>query len=148
MEPVVIIRKLLLLIIFSSFLTGCGLMGDYIPPDEMAPVSSSDGGFCFPIKKPDDYYVYYLSIRERNAPERSGFNKLHPAIKIDHSQFCIPETYYLFPDSGEIRVDIALRSPTQKMKRRDIVSEFRMINGIPHPFTADEYSVPIYDVED
>ncbi|BCQ40526.1 hypothetical protein ERHA54_31290 [Erwinia rhapontici] len=143
-----IIRKMLLLTLFSSLLTSCGLMGDYIPSYEMAAVSKTDDGFCFPIKKSGDYYVHSLSIRDRNAPERSGFNKLHPAIKIDHSQFCIPETYYSFPDSGEVRVDIALRSPTQKMKRRDIVSEFRMVKGVPQPFTADEYTVPTYDSED
>lgn len=143
-----ITRKMLLLTLFSSLLSGCGWMGDYIPPDEIAPVSRAKGGFCFPIKKPGDYYAYYLSIRDRNAPERSGFNKLHPAIKIDHSQFCIPETYYSFPDSGEVRVDIALRSPTQKMKRRDIVSEFRMVKGVPQNFNADEYTVPTYDSED
>ncbi|BCQ45805.1 hypothetical protein ERHA55_33320 [Erwinia rhapontici] len=45
-----IIRKMLLLTLFSSLLTSCGLMGDYIPPDEIAPVSRAKGDFVSRLK--------------------------------------------------------------------------------------------------
>ncbi|WP_212816083.1 putative T6SS immunity periplasmic lipoprotein [Erwinia rhapontici] len=137
--------KMSIIALFSSFLTGCGMLGYYVSPYEIAQVSKNNTGLCFQITKPGDYYVHYLSIRDRNAPEMSGFNRLLPALKITSNQMCIPEAYYKFPENGEINVDIALHSPTKVMKRRNIVSEFRMVNGEPQPFTPREYSVPTAD---
>lgn len=139
------IQKLLLPALLSSLLTGCWLLGDRFPQDEIGQVARTNAGFCFQIKGARDYDIHYLSIRDRNAPERSGFNKLRPNLKIADNQLCIPEAYYQFPDSGEIRVDIGLDAPTKMMGRRYIVSEFRIVKGIPHPFTAREYSTLIYD---
>ncbi|MBK4725262.1 putative T6SS immunity periplasmic lipoprotein [Pantoea agglomerans] len=136
------IRKMLLPMLIASLLTGCGLLGDYTPLPEIGQVSRTPSGFCFQIKNPGDYYVHYLSIRDRNAPERSGFNREFPALKIADNQLCIPQAYYQFPADGEINVDIALRSPTKKRAyRRDIVSEFSMEKGVPTPFSPKEYSL-------
>ncbi|MBP2155670.1 MULTISPECIES: putative T6SS immunity periplasmic lipoprotein [Erwinia] len=139
------IKVFLFPLLISSLLTGCWLLGDYTPLDEIGQVSRTNSGFCFQIKRPGDYYVHYLSIRDRNAPERSGFNRELPALSIAKNQVCIPQAYYHFPNSGEINVEFALRSPTKKMKRRWIASEFRMVDGEPQPFTPREYSVPTAD---
>lgn len=142
------IKKILLPTLLSLLLTGCWLLGDYTAPNEIGQVSKTDAGVCFQIKNASDYYVHYLSIRDRDAPTRSGFNKKLPALKIAHDQLCISETYYHFPNSGEINIDIALRSPTKKMRRRFIISEFNMVNGEPHPFAPSEYSIPQPDLVD
>lgn len=142
MESVIKKIKTLLSGLLSLLLSGCWLLGDYTPLPEIGQVSMTNSAFCFFIKKPGDYYVHYLSIRDRNAPEKSGFNRMLPALAIVNNQLCIPETYYKFREDGEINVDIALRSPTKKRAyRRDIVSEFRMVKGVPHPFTPKEYSM-------
>ncbi|BCQ34447.1 hypothetical protein ERHA54_18880 [Erwinia rhapontici] len=139
-------KKIVFPVLLTSLLTGCGLLGDYTPLPEIGQVSRSQAGFCFQIKNPGDYYVHFLSIRERSAPERSGFNREFPALQIADNQLCIPPSYYHFPDDGEINVDIALRSPTKKRKyRRDIISEFRVVNGVPMPFAPKEYSVKTDD---
>lgn len=145
---VITIKKVRLPILISSLLTGCGWMGHYSPPNELGQASRTDAGVCFQIKNAGDYYAHYLVIRDSRAPEMSGFNREFPALKITNDQLCIPETYYTFPNSGAKRVDIALRSPTRKMRRRYIVSEFNMVNGEPHPFAPSEYSIPLPDVED
>lgn len=135
------INKLVLPALLSLLLTRCWL-GDHFPSLEIGQVSKTDAGFCFQINNAGDYYAHYLSIRDRDAPPRSGFNRVFPALAIAHNQLCIPETYYLFPESGEINVEISLRSPTERrMMRRIIVSEFRMIKGVPYPFAPQEYSV-------
>lgn len=138
-------KKMSILALFSSFLTGCAMLGYYVSPYEIAQVSKTKAGLCFQIKKTEDYYVHYLSIRDRNAPEMSGFNRLLPALKITNNQMCIPDTYYKFAENGEINVDIALHSPTKVIKRRNIVSEFKMVHGEPQPFTPREYSVSTAD---
>lgn len=140
------IKKVLLPALISSLLTGCWWMGHYSPPNELGLVSLTNAGVCFQIKNASDYYAHYLVIRDSRAPEMSGFKRKLPALKIAHDQLCIPETYYKFPNSGAKRVDIALRSPTKKMRRRYIVSEFNMVNGEPHPFAPSEYSIPLPDV--
>lgn len=135
------VNKLVLPALLSLLLTSCWL-GDHFPSLEIGKVSKTETGFCFQIKNAGDYYAHYLSIRDRDAPPRSGFNRDFPALAIAHNQLCIPETYYQFPESGEINVEISLRSPTEKrMMRRIIVSEFRMIKGVPHPFAPRDYSV-------
>ena len=135
------INNPLLPALLSLLLTGCWL-GDHFPSLEIGQVSRTDAGFCFQINNAGDYYAHYLSIRDRDAPPRSGFNRDFPALKIAHNQLCIPDTYYQFPESGELNVEISLRSPTERrMMRRIIVSEFRMIKGVPHPFAPQDYSV-------
>ncbi|BCQ35599.1 MULTISPECIES: putative T6SS immunity periplasmic lipoprotein [Erwinia] len=139
------INNPLLPTLLSLLLTGCWL-GDHFPPYEVGQVSRTDAGFCFQINNAGDYYVHYLSIRDRHAPERSGFNRKLPALKVANNQLCIPDTYYQFPDYGEINVDISLRSPTERrMIRRIIISEFRTIKGVPHPFAPRDYSVLTVD---
>ncbi|WP_455819772.1 putative T6SS immunity periplasmic lipoprotein [Pseudomonas cerasi] len=142
------IKKARLPLLISALLTGCGWMGHYSPPNELGQVSRTDAGMCFQIENAGDYYAHYLVIRDSRAPEMSGFKRKLPALKITNDQLCIPETYYTFPDSGAKRVDIALRLPTRKMRRRYIVSEFNMVNGEPHPFVPSEYSIPLPDVVD
>ncbi len=135
------IYKLALPALLSLSLTGCWL-GDHFPSLEIGQVSKTESGFCFQIKNASDYYAHYLSIRDRDAPPRSGFNRDFPALKIANNQLCIPDTYYQFPESGELNVEISLRSPTERrMMRRIIVSEFMMIKGVPHPFAPRDYSV-------
>jgi len=148
MELVMKLQKMLLPAMLSLLLTGCWLLGDYTPHYEIAQVSRPPAGFCFQVENPGDYYVHFLSIRDRNAPERSGFNRDFPALIIDNNQICIPETYYKFPEQGEVNVDIALRSPTKRKINRFIMSEFKIVSGVPYPFNPRDYSVPIPDAED
>jgi len=142
------IKKMLFFVIFSSILSGCGLLGDYTPHYEIVKVSRTHAGFCFQVKRPGDYYAHYLVIRNRDMPQMSGFNKEFPALTIYNNQLCIPDSYYQFPDSGEINVEIALRSPTKRKINRFIMSEFKIVNGVPYPFNPYDYSVPIPDAED
>ncbi|WP_455819369.1 putative T6SS immunity periplasmic lipoprotein [Pseudomonas cerasi] len=142
------LQRMLIYALLSSLLTGCWLSGDYTPHYEIVQVSRTGAGFCFHVENPGDYYTHFLSIRDRNAPERSGFNRDFPALIIDNNQICIPEKYYKFPDNGEVNVDIALRSPTKRMIRRFVMSEFKIVNGVPYPFNPREYSIPIPDAED
>lgn len=142
------IKKMLFPVIFSSLLSGCWLLGDYTPHYEIAQVSRTHAGLCFQVEKPGDYYAHYLVIRRRDMPQMSGFNREFPALTIADNQLCIPNSYYHFPDSGEINVEIALRSPTKRMINRFIMSEFKIVNGVPYPFNPRDYSVPIPDAED
>ena len=148
MGHVIMIIKILRPILLSSLLVSCGLFGEHFPQYEIVSVSKTFSGYCFQIKNSGDYYAHYISIRDRNAPERSGFNRKLPALKIENDHLCIPQTYYHFPKQGEVNVDIALRSPTKVMQRRFIMSEFKIVNGVPYPFNPYDYSVPIPDAED
>ncbi len=146
MNPLMTIKKSLFTTLFFPLLTGCGLLGEQLPQYEVGEAFRVNNGLCFQIKNTENYYVDYLAIRNRDAPEMSGFNRQLPALTISKNNFCIPRNYYQFPAYGEINVVIALMSPTKTMMiRRYIVSEFRMVDGEPQPFTPREYSVPTAD---
>lgn len=137
-------NKKLMIIIFSSLLTGCHLLGDYIPPGETSTVTKTEHGLCFTVPSAGDYRPATLGIRLRDTPAATGFFREMPALAIHQGELCIPDSYYKFPSNGDFIVEYALRSPTQKRERRFVVTVFKMDNGEPHMLKPrdDEVSLP------
>jgi len=136
--------KKLIIILLSSLVVGCHLLGDYVTPGETSTVSKTDLGLCFAVPNAGDYRPATLGIRHRDTPAATGFFREMPALAIHQGELCIPDSYYKFPSNGAFIVEYALRSPTKKRERRFVVTVFKIVNGEPHMLKPrdDEVSLP------
>ncbi|MGV3346528.1 putative T6SS immunity periplasmic lipoprotein [Enterobacteriaceae bacterium LUAb1] len=138
--------KIVLPVALSSLLAGCWL-GDSMPPTETTTVQRTQSGLCFRVVNAADYQIKFISVKNIEENNKVVFKKLLPSLNMTNEQFCIPDTYYLFPQNGHFCVRYRLESPAKMKAYRYVVTTFKLRKGKPYPFQPHESKVPDSAVE-
>lgn len=127
-------------------LTGCpwGQMKYY--PAETASTYMNGDSVCFFIPNGQDYQPVFISINLRSTPSQERIFTDDPNLTIIDGRFCIPPSFYQFPDTsaGPFIVQLVIESKDKGIHPRHFVLGFEMLNRRAYdvPLTKSEYDEP------